>query len=352
MPRRNPLERVQRHARLLLDVCESEFIENHDFEEPRLYLEAFAKDITCWTYQDRHIALLTTAQRNDSEMFLSLLSGCSNDAAIFRQHFPEKPLSGVTILHMIAKFWGHGVHYREYPQCWWSSLLEQGVRSGADLHAQDKFGNTPFMRVLDGSYISGEHMDWNVIQSWVSKLAKAGVDLELYGEREHRLIAQMRKSGFPPLFTSCGVFTIKYGPMPSDWGLWYRHVGDLFAGVFWVMLEHPERAIPGCWLATEVFDEEDREVQMMSLRLRRSGVKRRVLRRLERECRLAPRTCEEGFPYTYRVAELRAAVDLCAGCYRIFGRRVAWSRPHNRIAALADVLGVPLRTFRACPEKC
>ena len=35
-----------------------------------------------------------------------------------------------------------------------------------------------------------------------------------------------------------------YGRNYFDWQLWYRNRGDLFAGVFWDMMDHPEGRLP------------------------------------------------------------------------------------------------------------
>ena len=50
------------------------------------------------------------------------------------------------------------------------------------------------------------------------------------------------------------VIGLHYGAAAEDWHLWLSNPLDKWAGEFWDMVEHPERAMPGAW------DEEFSEI--------------------------------------------------------------------------------------------
>lgn len=43
------------------------------------------------------------------------------------------------------------------------------------------------------------------------------------------------------------ILAIDYGLKPEDWHMWLSNPLDEWAGEFWDMIDHPERAIPGAW---------------------------------------------------------------------------------------------------------
>ena len=45
----------------------------------------------------------------------------------------------------------------------------------------------------------------------------------------------------------CRVMAITYGPKADDWRIWLSNPRDEWAGEFWDMIDHPERAMPGAW---------------------------------------------------------------------------------------------------------
>ena len=146
------LEGAQTHAKLLLEETENDAFDADWWSEARSCLETLTKTPTCWTYQERHMALAVAVAADDATTFLSLINECPNDAALFEQYFDDQSIYHVTLLHMIAGPW--------------SSLLKQGLSSGADLYAGGNFHQTPFMvllEVLRFKGLSGQPL--SVIQS-------------------------------------------------------------------------------------------------------------------------------------------------------------------------------------------
>ena len=78
-----------------------------------------------------------------------------------------------------------------------------------------------------------------------------------------------------------------YGPEASDWHIWHRHQGDVFAGDFWDMLEHPERRVPGAWIEGHV-RYPDAEFSTRERRTR--GMKRKAIRNLAAKVTIAARS--------------------------------------------------------------
>ena len=96
--------------------------------------------------------------------------------------------------------------------------------------------------------------------SWLQTLADAGLELELYGRSESRLLGTgghqyVWEGGesHPAIELSRPVLALSYGPAVSDWCLWLDCPYDQCAGDFWYMLEHDYTvSVPGEW-----FDEDE-----------------------------------------------------------------------------------------------
>lgn len=80
-------------------------------------------------------------------------------------------------------------------------------------------------------------------QGWLKTLTEAGVDLLQYGAQEAALwrVPQSREA------RSQRMLGFTYGRRPEDWTLLWEQSGDAYAGIFWDMVEHPERQMPGAW---------------------------------------------------------------------------------------------------------
>jgi hypothetical protein len=113
---------------------------------------------------------------------------------------------------------------------------------------------------------------------WLAFLKRIGVDLVSYGEEESRLFQEVRRSYICERPWDCWhghdvcpcfepgsqrndyyptLFALSYGAELSDWKLWVHHPGDIYAGLFWQMVERDgvstekeeylERHVPGGW---------------------------------------------------------------------------------------------------------
>ncbi|TKA71992.1 hypothetical protein B0A55_07663 [Friedmanniomyces simplex] len=79
------------------------------------------------------------------------------------------------------------------------------------------------------------------------------------------------------------VMCMSWGPSPKYWKLWLSHRGDLYAGIFWDMVEHPERAEPGVWTEPDDSDFPRREDWFNDqLRLRKEHLRARGRRQHSR----------------------------------------------------------------------
>lgn len=98
--------------------------------------------------------------------------------------------------------------------------------------------------------------NWNarvfdvVLFEWLTGLEKWGIDLEKYGERERPLWPRLSDERGDEINNGT-CYGFGYGPCVRDWKLFYEHPGDRYAGVFWDMIEHPERMIPGSFMEPE-----------------------------------------------------------------------------------------------------
>ena len=186
-----------------------------------------------------------------SDDFLSLLGGDEIDPELFHVQLPLDDLvpgMKLSLLHIIAIKWlctlstSPDVH--SIQSSIWSSLIGHGVRAGADLQVKNDLGQTPLIEILTRSSCA----QWDTaIYRWTEFLAQAGVDLQKYGEIEHN---HMRMQNWQNLgfMGERHIVGLTFGSAPSQWRLWYQHPGDIYAGIFWEMIEHPERAIPGAWV--------------------------------------------------------------------------------------------------------
>jgi hypothetical protein len=174
---------------------------------------------------------------------------------------------------------------------YWEGLIIKAVELGLDLHDGGD-GVSPLLNLLhviiNLPMVSTRRQVQTMhkrLKNWLSVLQRAGVDLDLYGQEECRLLADLQYTCEHPwlwcgklqdrrsiseellaanpdfsfdVHNTVSVFTFTYGANPDDWKLWFYHPGDRYAGPFWRMIEEEslleveERPgggsyVPGAW---------------------------------------------------------------------------------------------------------
>jgi len=97
------------------------------------------------------------------------------------------------------------------------------------------------------------------LRQWVSIMKQGGINLSEYAAHEQCNQAGWREIWYPVWIETpflyweerLPILGLSCGSTPDEWYFWWDHPGDEFAGEFWDMLEHPERAMPGAWSDTE-----------------------------------------------------------------------------------------------------
>lgn len=243
-----------------------------DLEQSNRYLDAplhlTSGTLATWTVQQRLMIFRDgLSDLNVPEAFACVLKPALTDASYFQVSLNVwyRPF----LLHLLAEAVGRHTNQadsgtQQDPQL--TALIAAAVTAGSDLHVLSGLGTgmTPLMHVLYGAmthcYSEHEHkvlankMQAN-LRDWVTTLYEAGVPLTRYGKREAKLFSKHWRTSQGVLWRFCSqhinVYQIAYGAKPSDWHLWEAHPGDCFAGIFWDMLEHPKRALPGAWVEEE-----------------------------------------------------------------------------------------------------
>ena len=132
------------------------------------------------------------------------------------------------------------------------------MKAGTDLHAYSNrryFPGTPLQILLSDPQFGfkpvAEYTE--LLRSWVSALGEAGVDLVQYGQREKDL--------WQPYCVNCierpRILGFVYGASISNWHVFVEHPGDRYAGIFWGLVENPEKSVPGAWIEEPVYLCED-----------------------------------------------------------------------------------------------
>ena len=231
------LASIREHTKFLIEDCEILSIEG-EYWMPEITLRVS----TLWNYEDRLNFLfnLNWCTINFKTVVLEVL-GDFHDP----QYYLDRENMQTTLLHCIASACAYQHDGVEWP---WSDMFHAAIQAGADIHALDYNDCTPFMMFFSGLDIiftedlPNQETIVNVgLRSWARALIRAGINLEGCGEYEAK---QFRKH-ISEFEDNCIGFS--FGPKASDWHVWFRHLGDEYAGDFWDMLEHPERAIPGAW---------------------------------------------------------------------------------------------------------
>ncbi|KAI1209621.1 uncharacterized protein F4807DRAFT_460370 [Annulohypoxylon truncatum] len=177
------------------------------------------------------------------------------------------------LIRSIAFKMGEG-HFDRHAQDWFTFAIDV-VRLTPDLHTtylhEDPFlynvflvpGNTALMSLATGLFwYIARRVPWcyfpaefaEVLISWLEVLKRAGIDLDVYGYREHEIFVKNDqhffdlRSYFQPSFSAFYLVDFKFGPEPEDWEFYWAEPTDEFAGDFWDLIENPPLHIPGSWV--------------------------------------------------------------------------------------------------------
>ncbi|KAK3114748.1 hypothetical protein LTR53_006591 [Teratosphaeriaceae sp. CCFEE 6253] len=176
-----------------------------------------------------------------------------------------------SLLHLLAEAVGR-INYRDQvtagPEL--RALLMRGLALGR-LHHPSKFGVgfTPLLHLvfaaMDPPAITHYRSRLSAylhsaLMQWLAILLEANVDLERYGRKEAKIFRDNTHSSQERFWTyrprHIRVVGFSYGAAPSDWRFWLEHPGDSYAGIFWDMMDHPERALPGGWAFDDAVEPE------------------------------------------------------------------------------------------------
>lgn len=90
------------------------------------------------------------------------------------------------------------------------------------------------------------------LNHYVSELMLLGINMATIIDVERKVLARHGKKNYPRRLYHNGepykIIAIDYGLKADDWYLWLSNPLDEWAGEFWDMIDHPERAIPGAWI--------------------------------------------------------------------------------------------------------
>ncbi|KAK3653263.1 hypothetical protein LTR56_004799 [Elasticomyces elasticus] len=214
--------------------------------------------------------------------FLDLTSDPS--AARGKGFYEAHGSGGATMMHVIGTLWGLSFlknqpadHAPEATH--WAGRLTEAALTHADLHAEYQHKRskwrdhacTPlvaFIGVLatDATIEPPSEKALTLhLRDWIIALKQANVDLAEYGKVEAPYVARSLQTMYRPT-----VICMTYGPSPNDWRFFERHRGDIYAGVFWDMVEHYGATIPEASLQVvrgwDISLEEDWHNAQLSLR--------------------------------------------------------------------------------------
>lgn len=89
------------------------------------------------------------------------------------------------------------------------------------------------------------------LNHYVSELMLLGIDMATVIDIERKVLAIATEKSIPRGIWHHGkmfkIIAIDYGLKADDWYLWLSSPLDEWAGEFWDMIDHPERAIPRAW---------------------------------------------------------------------------------------------------------
>lgn len=100
-------------------------------------------------------------------------------------------------------------------------------------------------------------MGSKLVRDYVSELMRLGIDMPTIIDIERQVAARCEFREFMVPFSikdpygtdwmRSRIIAVTYGPQVEDWDVWFSNPFDEWAGEFWDMIDHPERAMPGAW---------------------------------------------------------------------------------------------------------
>lgn len=161
-------------------------------------------------------------------------------------------------MHSLAKAYrGHvlagiGRTHRDEPRPVLRRFLREAIEVGTDLHTVDDSHETPFTGLIKAHALNYSERPYpgdvttmnDAVQCWVEDLASQGVNIAAYGDIE----AQAWRSWTDRNSAGLTVYGFAYGSYALDWSVDLEQPGDVYSGIFWDMIDHPERQVPGTWV--------------------------------------------------------------------------------------------------------
>lgn len=158
---------------------------------------------------------------------------------------------GESLLHILAKAYAVPASTSmgwQGPEAWdiLDAYLARAILARAGLHVLSDARLSPFATMCQ-NYVSMHAVfaEYLVLpmRRWLQCLEANGVDLLRYGAPEYS------RWRIPSSYEDDPqrVLSFTYGPRVEDWAPVLQQMGDAYAGIFWDMVEHPERQVPGAW---------------------------------------------------------------------------------------------------------
>ncbi|RMY76156.1 hypothetical protein D0862_13796 [Hortaea werneckii] len=258
-------------------IFENKTVGNQEFDCTRpseLWIDLFLQPRASWSMYDnlRTFCSIVLNFPKASARFLHLVEPAVKERAYFAVELDIPNRS--RLMHLLAGCAGAmDEHQWQAYKDLMAALVATDIQAGSDLHLLSKTGAgmTPLMHALLGAMLSFEkfsraNFDRDIaavqqrFQRWLFLLAMAGVDLSRFAKREARLFRRHWRASqrvlWKSFFQHCEVIALRFGSKATEWGLWVSHPGDCYSGLFWDMVEHPERSIPGAWTESEEVDPE------------------------------------------------------------------------------------------------
>lgn len=334
------LRHAQQCARIVLQCDEDEMT-----KDLHASLQSMKKERQVWSRDDR-VRVVGELGHTYPGTFWGLIEytgGVSPDL------FQSTADCRRTLLHVMVKEMVTGRPFKQnYPS------LRQALEADARNHRQDDDDWTPFLALLVWSQTTADMEE--AVAFWVKQCQQVGVDLCEYGRIELQRYRDVKDYLDSTELPVSSVQTFAYGPEPSDWRIWYRQPGDLFAGEFWenILWEYGyefewemdndfewEPWVPGTWEHVYVeVDSEDEDLysnydlQQHPGRLAK-GLKRKTIRLLESELRSAVHD-EGSTERTAVIQELLALVQQLSAHHMQPGE----DHPHSYPSVLRDIVGL------------
>ncbi|KAK5714150.1 hypothetical protein LTR15_011058 [Elasticomyces elasticus] len=239
-------------------------------------IEIWERPRSTWSPEERlHALWYLVSFRCDFDPIAELMPQGSPDE---EKYYSARAPGGASMLHLIARRWSTSflasqpaLHAPDAQH--WAALLKKYIQSGAGPNVD--WGHThrkwrthvstalvSFVGILttDCTVVApSEEALTEHLKDWATAVQDAGVDLQQYGDVEVPHVAHVNR-----VMHHNTVCCMSYGPTPKDWKLWLKHRGDFYAGVFWNMVEHTERALPGARLTAEDSDGLPRKTGTMA----------------------------------------------------------------------------------------